>query len=310
MKVRQFGLKNAKSTGSEMYDLMDIRHYFNEPNGLGWGIDATVKRLGQTFVATEENTKQPGPKGEMWFATYELYEEFLRFCQVGGLVLCYKPSEQISWRYLDCSIAIEKSEIDHEHGYLNCGVTFTGTSRWYEDPVSYQSDDEVLHDTKEYAPNEGEYGYYYKHNDDAIWNNGDEVTNGVKASETNYYYRYAVNDVFVTIDNGVIDSYFTLTIFGPCTNPEYRLYKDGTVLHSGKINVDVPANQKLVIVTYPKRMEVSIYTVTDKFLSNAYGKSDFTTERIFAVPPGRSSMAIADDNSRLIKFNVEVMKVV
>lgn len=298
MKVRQFGLKNAKSTGSEMYDLMDIRHYFNEPNGLGWGIDATVKRLGQTFVATEENTKQPGPKGEMWFATYELYEEFLRFCQVGGLVLCYKPSEQIPWRYLDCSIVIEKSEIDHEHGYLNCGVTFTGQSRWYEDPIISHGEAEEPAETKRYYQIGGEeipYAYQYAYHEDI---------------SDPYHYVYGISDVSLRISGVVVPSYFELTIFGPCLNPTYMLFSNGKEIHRGQINTGITSNQKLVINTHPKKMEISKYTKSGKYVENAYGQSNFETERIFTVPSGDSYMTVISDSYDQPTITIEVMKVV
>lgn len=312
MNVRQFGLRNAKSEPNTMYDLMDLSHFFESPEGLGWGRTPTVERIGQTFIVTDEVTKQPGPSGKMWFPTYEDYEEFLRFCQVGGLVLCYKPSESISWRYLDCTIEIKKSEKDHEHGWLSCNVSFTGTSRWYEDPILYQSEEDVQYDTKQFLPHEGsnEYYYTYIYNDEPIWNHGDEVSSGSKVNETHYYYEYVKSDVFVGIENGPIDSYFVLTIFGPCTNPFYRLYQNGAVIHSGKVNVTLSSTQKLVIDTHPKSMEISTYTVTDIFIANSYGKSDFETERIFALPPGNSSMAVSDDDAHTITFNVEVRKVV
>lgn len=312
MNVRQFGLKNAKSKADEMYDLMDMNHFFESPEGLGWGMNPTTERIGQTFIVTKEEVNQPSPSGTMWFPTYEEYEKFLRFCQVGGIILCYKPSDEIGWRYLDCSADLKKSEIDHDTGYLSCGITFKGTSRWYEDPVLYQSDESIQYDTKQFLPHEGsaEFYYAYIHNDDPIWNHGDETSDGEKADETYYYYKYVKSDVFVGIENGSIDSYFTLTIFGPCENPFYRLYQNGVVIHEGRIRVSLNSNQKLVINTHPKSMEISTYTVADRFLENVYGKSDFETERIFALPPGSTSMAVSDDEAHTIIFNVEVKRVV
>lgn len=298
MNVRQFGLRNAKSEPNTMYDLMDLKHFFESPDGLGWGTTPTVERIGQTFIVTDEVVKQPGPSGKMWFPSYEDYEEFLRFCQVGGLVLCYKPSESIPWRYLDCTVEIKKSEKDHEHGWLSCGISFTGVSRWYEDPIISHGDAEEPEETKRYYLVGGEetpYAYQYAYHD---------------GSADPYYYVYGVSDVSLHISGVIIPSYFELTIFGPCLNPTYTLFANGKEVHKGQINTGLTSNQKLVINTHPKEMEISKYTKSGKYVENAYGQSNFETERIFSIPSGDSYMTVISDSYDQPDIVIEVRKVV
>lgn len=323
MNVRQFGIKNADSGDNQMYDLMDLNHMFMNPKGLGWGEESTTMRIGQTFLETDRNPQQPKPSGEMWFSTYEYYEEFKNFCQVGGLVLCYKPSESIPWRYLEVSVQISKTEIDHETGYLTCDTNFTGLSRWYEAVQVADTRGEVDEDAKRYAEHEGYTGdemYFYQYAYDSTvtdsWNDhtynadGTEATGSPVSNLASYYYIY--NSEFsgtITLDLGAIESYFRLTIYGPCVNPYYTLYVDGLPYKSGKFNLELYAGQKLVIDTHPATLEVGKYTTDGAFLADCYGYSDFTTERIFTIPPGYSYIVISAQDSSPSAW-IEVKKIV
>ena len=516
MNVRQFGLKNANTGDETMYDLMDLNHMFMNPKGLGWGEESTTMRIGQTFIETDRQPQQPKPSGEMWFSTYEYYEDFKTFCQVGGLVLCYKPSESIPWHYLDVSIQISKTEIDHDTGYLTCDTNFTGLSRWYEAVQMADTKGEVSSDAKLYKnwsesddyaetltfniteatdtvditalggvdtsietmqvsvngrklpttfteartktfgstytlstytpqtvlptldvnlPYQGTMldgggmanvddgtGYNYQvtrielqntytygnivlssgqysidrinnyqerliisvptgdlfHGDSTrqisvvisyqryfrrrytVNNNYTQVTftptlvNGetavvTKTVDNMFAYKYAydseatdswnehtynangteangspVNDVVanyhytynaefsgtMTFDTGPIDSYFRLSIFGPCVNPYYTLYVDNQPTKSGKFNLTLYANQKLVVDTHPATIEISKYnSATDEFLADCYGTSDFTTERIFTIPPGNSYITIGAQDGSPSAW-IEVKKIV
>lgn len=304
MNVRQFGLKNAKSGDNDMYDLMDLNHMFMNPKGLGWGEESTTMRIGQTFLETERNPQQPKPSGEMWFSTYEYYDEFVKFCQVGGLVLCYKPSDSIMWRYLEVSAQISKTEIDHDTGYLTCDTNFTGLSRWYEAVEVADTRGEVDEDAKIYADHGASYAtedrYFYQYAYDS----------SKPLVDDQYYYIY--NSEFagtITLEMGVVESYFRLTIYGPCVNPYYTLYVDGLPYKSGKFNLELYAGQKLIVDTHPATMEARKYTTDGELLEDCYGYSDFTTERIFTIPPGNSYIVIAAQDSSPSAW-IEVKKIV
>lgn len=129
--VRQFKLINA--LGRE-YDMTRPDALLHAPDGLGWGTERTVNRLGMTYIGINEKEIHQSPSGEMVFRTYEEYGTFLSFCQQGGLVLCYKPID--TWYYCECLISIQKSEIQWENNHLICPVQFTLLSYWYEKVVA------------------------------------------------------------------------------------------------------------------------------------------------------------------------------
>ena len=76
--VRQFKLINA--LGAE-YDMTRPDALLHAPDGLGWGTEATVNRLGMTYIGINEKEIHQSPSGEMVFRTYEEYGRFLSFCQ-------------------------------------------------------------------------------------------------------------------------------------------------------------------------------------------------------------------------------------
>ena len=132
--MRKFKLINAN--GQE-FDLMRKDAFFNEPDGLGWGLEAETMAVGDTYIVTDRTPEKPSPAGDMVFLGYEQYREFLLFVQVGGLVLAYKPLDV--WQYLDVDLTVGKSEIEPETNRLICPVSFAGSSQWYEQLKVYQS---------------------------------------------------------------------------------------------------------------------------------------------------------------------------
>ena len=269
--VRQFKLINGN--GQE-YDMTRPDALFHDPDGLGWGTEADIARLGQTYIAIDEREVRQSPSGEMVFRTYEEYGQFLSFVQVGDLVLAYKPRD--TWYYVRCLININKSEIKVDTLHLICPVTFTLTSYWYERVVTQTADPEESEDSKTYS-------YTYS-----------------------YTYGAGIINVF-EIDCD-LPSYFKLTIFGEATNPLWRVIENGEITHQGKVNTSVTSSQKLVINTNPKEMEIAKYTLMNVRISSAYGSSDFTTERIFALPKGHCQLQILSDDETPPKVMLEVLK--
>ena len=58
--VRQFKLINKN--GAE-YDMTRPERLFHNPDGLGWGTEATINRLGLTYIAINENEIHQNPSG-------------------------------------------------------------------------------------------------------------------------------------------------------------------------------------------------------------------------------------------------------
>lgn len=270
MSVRQFNLTNANG---QVFDLMRKDAFFNEPDGLGWGVDTTVMAVGESYVVTDTEPQTPAPSGQMVFAGYAQYNEFLAFVQVGGLTLGYNTLGK--WIYLDVSLSISKSEIDKDALKLLCDVDFTALSGWYEKLVAYQA----------------------------------TGAGGGKTYNYTYPYTYT-SSVAGTVDivNGGLQSYPKITIFGPVQNPFWALYQGATRLQTGRMNLTVPDGNKLVIDSDPATMEIAEYTRNDQFIANRYGDSDFTTARLFMLPPGPCSVVFTQDGIGVVNAFVEVKK--
>lgn len=272
--ARQFRLKNKNGA---TFNLNRPDALFWEPDGLGWGIEAETIRLGETWLVTDSMVLQSEITGSMVFRGYEQYEEFLQFIQIGGLVLCYMPLS--TWRYMDVTVQLGKTEIKPETQRLICDISFLGSSQWYESVQSYQASGELREDSKKYP---------YKYN---------------------YTYADGVNGI-VTINNGRLPSYFIATILGYTLNPTYRLYVGNTIIASGKINAEIAEGHKVVVNSDPSKMEIAEYLTDGTFVRNLYGFSDWSTERLFMIPAGQSQMAFSDETTSVPNAYVEVQKLV
>lgn len=268
--MRQFNLTNANG---QVFDLMRKDAFFNTPEGLGWGVTDTIMQVDKAYIVTESVPNTPAPAGEMLFAGYEQYNEFLAFAQCGGLVLGYKPLD--TWLYLDVSLVISKGEISPSTRRLHCDIDFTAHSDWYERLVAYQA-----------QASEGGKTYGYK-----------------------YPYTYTSSAAgTVEIQNGNLESYPRITIFGPVQNPTWALYQNGNRLQTGTMDITIPTGNKLVIDADPASMEIAEYTNGGALVANRYGNSDFTTARIFMLPPGPCSMVFTQEGVGTVDAYVEVRK--
>lgn len=269
--VRQFKLLNA--LGQE-YDMTRPDALLHDPDGLGWGTEATVERLGMTYIGIDEREIRQTPTGEMIFRSYEEYGRFLSFCQQGGLVLCYKPIN--TWYYCECLISVNKSEIEWENDHLICPVEFSLLSYWYE---------RVVAQTGQQGESESEKQYAYT-----------------------YSYQYGAGTSNVFNINCDLPSYFRLQIMGEATNPSWRLVVNGEIVKTGKVNATFTANQKLVINTNPKEVCIDRYNKNGTLISSVYGLSDFSTDRLFALPQGQSQLQVQTDDATPPTVILEVLK--
>lgn len=269
--MRKFKLTNANG---QTFDLMRKDAFFHDPSGLGWGLNADIMQVGDSYIKLKETPAQPSPSGEMVFKGYQQFEEFLDFIQVGGLVLGYMPLN--TWQFLDVVITLGKSEIDYQKNRLICDISFAAVSQWYEALRLYQADTE---------------------------------TTGGKVYPYSYAYTYSdtvANEII--IENGLLESYFRITIFGAITNPAYTLYQDNERIKSGRIITSIPEGNKLVIDSHPATMEIAEYTNSGEFVADRYGNSDFSTERIFELPKGQSRIVFTHAGVDDVRAWVEVRK--
>lgn len=269
--MRQFKLING--IGAEL-DLMSLSHFFHTPGGLGWGTSSEIQNVGDEYIVTRSSAVRPLVSGEISFSSYKSYEKFLAFIQPGDLRLCYKPVDV--WRFLDVAVTIEKTEADTPFGRMNCPITFTGLSQWYEQARFYRS------------ATAGEQGKRYGYT---------------------YPYTYADGESgSVVVQNGRLSSYPKLTITGPATNPKWYLYRNNERIAAGAVQLELQAGRKLVIDCRPATLELAEYTLNGEFVADRYGVSDFTTERFWELPPGQCTVQFAHDGASAITGYVEVRR--
>lgn len=269
--MRKFKLINAH--GQE-FDLMRLDAFFHQPAGFGFGSQAEVQRSGNTLLHIKSEEDRPEPSGTISFRGYRQYAEFQQFADAGGIVLCYMPLD--TWRYLDVEMVMEKEEIDHKTGRLDCPVQFSGLSFWYEKITAYRSE------TQE---------------------------DGGKIYSYTYPYTYLDNRPgIIDVANGSKPSYCRIHILGPCTNPVFTVSQGDKRIADGRVICEIPAGNKLVIDSDPQTMEIAEYTANGTFVADRYGDSDFTTDRLIQLPAGNCRFSFTNDTANSVTAFVEVEK--
>lgn len=268
--MRQFMMKNADG---QTFDLMRKDAFLSEPAGLGFGQDVELTQAGTGWVLTKISYTRPEPSGQMVFAGYDQYEEFLQFLGAGGTELWYKPLSV--WLCLPCAVTLDKGEIGTNRR-LCCSITFQGLGPWAEQTMFVQAGLEA-------------YGFGYPRH---------------------YPYSYGQGSPgLIRIRNGNRESPFRLNLFGPAKNPAWTLRQYGTVLGTGRILTELQDGRKLVVDSDPSKMEITEYTTDNEFVASRYDCSDFATERILLLPPGECTLYLLDDNG-VITGTAEVAKLV
>jgi len=273
--MRQFKIRN--SLGQEI-GLQDKQGYaFFDEEGLGFDIDASFQRIGDQFRLIEKGISQPQVSGNLVINGYDAYAKytaFVAFCSYTPLVLIYEADQTL---YLEgMVISLQKGDMINRRT-LVCPMVFVGTSYWYDDVLAEEAAGSLPDSTKMYT-----YTYPYQY---ASGENGT-----------------------VELVNGALNSYFKITIFGPATNPKWQLYSGGVLTNSGKILATIPEGNKLIVNSDPLEMEITEYTNSGTFVVDRYPDSDFTTERIFSIPPGTCKMLFSDDSVTAPVAWIEVKK--
>lgn len=128
MNIRRFKLEK----GTQAYNLMDTKHFFNVPNGLGFDVEYNVLRSGEAFIKTNEKQAQKSIDGELIFINYAEYSAFINFIGDNkGLNLAYSVDNGSTWHNIPVSVGnISKGEIS-DNGRLICQITFIAWGLWY-----------------------------------------------------------------------------------------------------------------------------------------------------------------------------------
>lgn len=272
--MRQFKLIN--SIGAT-FDLMRIDAFFNTPDGLGFSMENSYVNIGNTYEITDEQSNQKTITGEMIFKGYKQYQEFAKFISYRPLKLAYKPLSE--WAYVKCTVTrLDKGEISYSTNFLHCSIDFTALGKWYIPRRAMSNIDGNIEGKK----------YKYKYD---------------------YTYVEMVSGEFRITNNGTESCPTKLTIFGSCTNPKWSLSQSGKTLVNNSIEVEIPANHKLVINSNDNEREIAEYTLDDTKYKNHYQKIDFDNKAFILIPTGDSLLRISDTSGIPINAILEIDEV-
>lgn len=281
----------------EVLSLLSHNYFFNKPTGLGFERDDSYRSVGDRFVRVNSKLKQQTISGSFWildsvigdeFESYEKYFRFMQFIGPGNLILCYTPdpagSGDASYEYRRHVVVdrIEKGELD-EYGQLEVNIEFLSSQPWYRrldiDSTTYEADS----------------GWIW--NKTAIWKISDKSIKWGKGSST-FLQFYS---------NSYMDSPIRLKMYGPVSNPVWRHYVDGELIETGKINIDVQANQYLQVSNVGDPYSIGLVDNDGTWLRSAYQNSDFSTDRFMNVKHGLNTISVFNANmDSLTKLVAEV----
>lgn len=271
--MRRFKLINAE--GAE-WDLMQRDGYYNEPDGYGYDRSFKSIRAGYDYLQISDVLDQKAPSGELVFRTYAQYQAFVAFAAKDDpLYLCYAPMG--TWYRCRCKVQeLGKSEMSSP-GLLICRIKFICFGAWSEQITATQSTVDTSH------------GKIYPYT---------------------YPYTYADTTIAIaTLQNGALESPCRLNIFGPVENPTWTLVQNGVSLMTGRVNVTIPAGNKLVVDATPSNMEITEYTTDNQYVGNRYAESDFSTARFVYAPPGESTLTVTNETGADVAVAVEMERV-
>lgn len=265
--IRKFRLKNSIG---HVWNLNDIESFLTDPEGLGLEYNVKYQQIGNIFVKLQNDMKQKETSGKIKFTSYEKYREFCLFIQHKPLVMEYvTPAGDF---LIDVSIdKLEKSEI--ETGGLFCSIKMLGLSTFYK-TVRAENDGSV--DSGKIYP----YSYNYRYSD------------------------YSQGAVEFDCDS-VLNSAVKLTIMGPCTNPSWTHYLNGTVASVGKVNCVIKNGNRLIIDNTKIPFEIAEYDSTGTFVQNLYQNSDFSTDRFVTLGFGSNKITFTHEGEKAISLIAE-----
>ena len=281
MNVRTFTLVNNNGIS---YDMQTRQRFIVNPSGLGYEESTNYQDFGAHYTPLDEGLAQ-GVINASIVCTgltrseiYSKFFEFAKFARCNPLTIQYTPIFDTFMR--SCRIMkLDKSEITN--GVLTVDVKLACITPWYKTKSDYNSG--VAGGGKQYALQESElYGY-------------------------NYDYTYSDNILqSVTIDNdGFEESPCKFIIYGYAVNPVWNHYVNGELFATGKADITVAANHKLVIDTTTIPYTMRELDMTNNLIRDCYQLSDFSTERFIRLQPGKNRISLSHSGSNIVQVAVD-----
>lgn len=269
--MRQFKLKNALGMS---YDLNDKNHFLYSMSGLGQKYDTDYENIGNLYVKTEDILDQKNIRGKIRFAGYKEYQEFVLFIQHKPLVLEYTA---YGTYYMDVSIdQIDKSEMGSIG--MTESVRINGLTSWYKIMRAENNND---------AGGGKVYPYTYPYS----------------------YKDFASGEIRIQSDSAIL-SPCRIILMGPCKNPSWSHYLNGSRKTTGKLGSgDKPCiideGKRVIIDNTGPVYSIMEYDTNGNMTRDLYSMSDFDTKRFVSLGYGENRITYQHEDSNEMNAIVE-----
>lgn len=265
--MRQFELINADG---ERWNVTETKTFLHSVSGLGYEFTQDIQRYGDNYDTYYEVLAQKKVTGKVYFGEDASgdYHRFIRFLQNKPLRLAYKPENETY--YLSGNVAIVgKAETDAK----TATIEFRGSTPWYK----------VVN----------------------TFNNGILPDNGGFSYTFDFFFTEDAPQTVSVDSDSYTESPVRFEIYGPCINPSWTQYVDNKVVCTGKVNITVPSNRKLVVDTTGMTPSITEVDLANRLVQDLYGFSDFSTPRFMALKHGKNRITVEHDGNNIVKVAME-----
>lgn len=253
-------------TGQALDIVIKPRHAM-DISGMGYVRAADYAQAGSQYIPIDIRFTQEKMAGKMRFApagAYTDYYDFLRFADATPLKLKYVNPSGVFYRDVIVTSVWRSELVTGESNTISFDLNVLGL--WYRNAININTETGDIGKTYNYT-------YPYKYN----------LTPGTARLISDSYEKSPAK----------------LTIFGPIYNPEWAHYVNGEMVATGRVRREIREGYKLVVDALTIPYKIAIYDYADNLVSDAYGSSDFATERFLYMRHG-SNVVFVEDAPRII----------
>lgn len=262
--IRQFKLQNEYA---QTYSLsLPGKTFLNEPQGLGYELNASYRLLGNSWVRDYRKDKQVAITASVIFTPnnpYDVEAEFLKFIRTSQkLVLVYSTTAGTWMKDVDL-ITYQKTEIT-EGNVLKCPITLMPKSLWYSnDSLTFSLDLNTSSDSLIYT-----YRWPAR-------------------------FRSTVNGTITLTNDGSVAAPFTCVWNGPVVNPVLQLYVDG--VETAKCAITGEADFGETINYSSRDGDLYVYHEAAGVKTNLVSGLNINNNNFFKIPVGTSELKFSAD---------------
>lgn len=272
--MRKFYIENEIN---ERFSLWGNRVYMVDPDGLGIERDISYIRIGNTFLKNKKNISQSKIGGTIEFldpGANKKFNEFYNFAAAASeLYLVYDPGD--GTEYIRDIDILDVGKTERTGGSLPISINFACKTLYY-----LRNNNRF---TFEATGSEKRYDYRY----DYIY--GDYGT-----------YQATINN------NGHVPAPFECAIYGYCTNPEIKIFRDNEILYRVAFPIVVEEGEYIRYSSRDGMLEATLVSGFNE--TNLMNLLDIENDNFFKIPVGISDIIFDSESESTNVITVTVYK--